>query len=272
MMLTFVDSPLAYRLELGQAGRAFNYARAYQKLHPEAETAVEPLAGGFAIYCANGSPLNRAIGLGFSRPVEPADLEWVEDFYHSRQETPRVDLCPLADPSLLRLLASRGYTIERFYNILYTQLEGKTFQIHLPDGMRVEPVTENEAGLWLRTTAQGFAESDEPGAEIFSVLGPNLYAENAICYLVWIDGQPAGGGGMYLHQGVAEFGGASTRMAYRRQGVQSALLRVRLAAAQEQGCDLAMVMTTPGSESQKNIQRSGLRLGYTRAVMAKHIG
>jgi len=38
-------------------------------------------------------------------------------------------------------------------------------------------------------------------------------------FLVWMDDQPGGGGGMYPHQGVAELGGASTRLTPCRLGV-----------------------------------------------------
>jgi hypothetical protein len=35
------------------------------------------------------------------------------------------------------------------------------------------------------------------------------------------------------------------------------------------GCDLAVVTTQPGSTSQRNVQRSGFDLLYTRAVLVK---
>ena len=271
-MQTFVDEHLAARLEAGLLGRAQNYARAYRSLHPEAEVAIQELAGGQLLYLSPGSPLNRAIGLGFERPLTAPDLAAIEEFYHSRQSEVRVDLCPLADSSLLYGLARRGYVLERFFNLLFTPLDQADIVHDLPAGMRIERMTGEDAALWLRTTAQGFEETDQPGAEIFNILAPNFYAENAVCFLAYVDGEPAGGGGLYVHQGVAELGGASTRPAFRRMGVQTALLRARLTAAQEMGCEFAIVMTTPGSNSQRNIQRAGLRLAYTRAVLRANPG
>ena len=72
---------------------------------------------------------------------------------------------------------------------------------------------------------------------------------------------------MYIHGGVAEFGGASTRPAFRRRGVQTALLHARMDAAREAGCDLALVVTAPGEESQRNVERAGFRLAYTKVVV-----
>ncbi|HUV89752.1 MAG TPA: hypothetical protein VMY80_08870 [Anaerolineae bacterium] len=42
-------------------------------------------------------------------------------------------------------------------------------------------------------------------------------------------------------------------------------------AAREQGCDLALVLTSPGSDSQRNVERAGFRLAYTKAVLSAAI-
>jgi hypothetical protein len=75
---------------------------------------------------------------------------------------------------------------------------------------------------------------------------------------------------MFTYGGVAEFGGASTRPIFRRRGIQTTLLRARLAAAKGQGCDVVIVVTTPGTESQRNVDRVGFSLAYTKAVMVKN--
>ena len=40
-------------------------------------------------------------------------------------------------------------------------------------------------------------------------------------------------------------------------------------AARQEGCDRAMTLTTPGSYSQRNLQRLGFWLAYTKVVMVK---
>jgi hypothetical protein len=50
----------------------------------------------------------------------------------------------------------------------------------------------------------------------------------------------------------------------RRQGAQLALLESRLRCAKEHGCDLAMMCALPGSASQRNAERQGFRIAYTR--------
>lgn len=52
-----------------------------------------------------------------------------------------------------------------------------------------------------------------------------------------------------------------------RRGVHGALIAVRLAYALERGADLAVVITTPGSDSQRNLEASyGFRVGYTTTL------
>jgi GNAT superfamily N-acetyltransferase len=67
-----------------------------------------------------------------------------------------------------------------------------------------------------------------------------------------------------MHDGIALLAGASTKPAHRRKGAQLALLGARLAAARRHGCDLAVMAARPGSASQRNAERHGFRIAYTR--------
>ena len=71
-------------------------------------------------------------------------------------------------------------------------------------------------------------------------------------------------------EGVAHLCGAATLPAHRRRGVQSALLAARLGVATEKGCDVAVVITQPGSKSQENVAAPGLppalRAGHPRCA------
>jgi GNAT superfamily N-acetyltransferase len=89
-------------------------------------------------------------------------------------------------------------------------------------------------------------------------------------YLARVDGVPAGGASLRVDEnGVAQLAGAATVPALRRQGVQRALLSARLAVARGAGCDLAVITTQPGTQSQANAQRHGFDLLYTRAILVR---
>lgn len=96
-------------------------------------------------------------------------------------------------------------------------------------------------------------------------------AQGFVRYLARCDGQPVGGAGLRLTDGVAQLCGAATVPGHRRRGVQSALLGHRLAAAAAAGCDLATVTTQPGSRSQHNVQRLGFDLLYARAILVRRL-
>src|SRR5689334_732215 len=67
-----------------------------------------------------------------------------------------------------------------------------------------------------------------------------------------------------IHQGVALFAGAATIPEMRRRGAQGALLRERMRYAFDRGCHLAMMVAAAGSDSQRNAERNGFQIAYTR--------
>ena len=92
----------------------------------------------------------------------------------------------------------------------------------------------------------------------------SAHRADARSFFAELDGQPIATGAMSICEGVALFAGASTVPAGRRQGAQLALLNARLSYAAENGCDLAMMCAAPGSSSQRNAERQGFRIAYTR--------
>jgi len=76
--------------------------------------------------------------------------------------------------------------------------------------------------------------------------------------------QPIAAAALAIHDGVALLAGASTDPAFRGRGAQAALLSERLRHATAAGCDLAMMGALPGSASQRNAERQGFQIAYTR--------
>jgi hypothetical protein len=58
------------------------------------------------------------------------------------------------------------------------------------------------------------------------------------------------------------FGGSATVPELRCRGLQ--LLHERMRYAFDHGCDLAMMVAHPGSDSHRNAERKGFRIAYTR--------
>ncbi len=264
----FADLDLARRLEAADAAKYAAYARARPCVMPEVNPAVLEVAGGVAVYAGPQSPYNRAVGLGMHGPVSESEFDRIEGFFANYRVTPQTSLCPLADRSLLSHFGKAGYLVDMFMHTWVREI-GPAEDFHLPKGVVVCPAHYDEAELWARVAFKGGLESEDAEPGRTAVIAAYPYMAHTICYLAWIEGEAAGAGTLSVHDGLAELYGASTRVPFRNRGVQSALLASRLAEAQRLGCELAVVHTEPGSASQRNVERMGFRLAYTKVHLVK---
>jgi hypothetical protein len=267
----FADLALARRLELADAAKHIAYAEARAKLIGTGCFGWERIGGGYVIFAGPDNPFSRVVGLGLDGPVNETAFEQCEAFYRRHGAQAAFSLCPLADPTLLEHLNSRGYQIEMFMHVWYRPLASdETFP--LPTGIDVRAIEPEEADLWTLVAFRGGLDSDEALPNASVIIAPYPYMAHAQCWLAWRDdgaGGPTGAATMAVHDGVAGLFGASTRVPHRRVGAQTALLAARLAAAVDAGCDLAVLDTEPGSDSQRNVERLGFKLAYTKVTMMR---
>ena len=267
--MKFMDLELARRVEMAEAMAMRSCAEAGLRTRPDMAIGIIEVAGGIAAYAGKDSPITQAIGVGLDGPVAEADLDRLEEFFHTRGAAAALEICPLADLSLYQMLAKRGYQLAEVSNVLVRDLKSATGEEFAGKSAEVvtRPAGAGEADLWTLTVAQGFAEHVPVTREITDIMSGFFHRENASSYLAFINGEVAGGGAVATHKGVGGLFGASTLPAFRRRGVQTALLAARLAWAREQACDVAVSITQPGSISQRNIERFGFRVAYTRTKM-----
>jgi GNAT superfamily N-acetyltransferase len=90
--------------------------------------------------------------------------------------------------------------------------------------------------------------------------------DDATFYLAAVDGRDSAVGVLGVRDGVAYLANASTLEAARRRGCQTALIAHRIADAAIAGCELVTALTTFGSASQRTLERTGLRIAYTKTV------
>jgi hypothetical protein len=88
-------------------------------------------------------------------------------------------------------------------------------------------------------------------------------------FLARVGAEPAGAGALWIDGEVAALFSTATRTPFRRRGVHGALLHARLAAAIAAGCEWATVQTVPGSDSQRNVERHGFAVAYTKPTLAR---
>ena len=268
MTAPMLDLALARRIELAEAQAAVNCANAVGQLPSGFSAAVERIAGGFAMYCGANSPVTQAIGLGLEGSVSAEEFDRLEEFYRSRNEAVRVEACPLADATLIRHFGERGYRVTEFSNVMALPLDGAGLSHQAPADLTaeitIERIGKEQMDLWTLTVSQGFSENFPVTPEILDVMKMFAGGSNVQCYLARVDGAVAGGAMLALREGVAGLFGASTLPAFRNRGVQTALLKERLARAVAANCDLAVCIAQPGSISQRNVMRHGFSVLYTR--------
>ena len=272
----FASHALATRIDYAEMRLSMSIASTVAARTPSARALVSPVAGGHAVFAGAGSPANKAIGLGFGATIDEPALEVIEQAWADRGEPMRVELSTLADPSLAPTLTARGYRLTGFENVLGRAVTAIDCAPQL-EGMAISLLPQEDWRLWLNIALDGFATPDgsAPGEESYPRdLLEAIFVDFAETpgfqrYLLHAGDAPAGAASLRVDDGVAQLCGAATLPEFRRRGIQSALLQLRLAKAREAGCDLAVVTTQPGSKSQANAMRQGFSLLYTRVVLVK---
>jgi len=261
----FSDLALARRLERTEAISNADFVETRAKLFPESGARWIEVAGAYAMYDGALSPLTQTFGLGIFDAITAAEMEKIEEFYREYDAPVFHEISPMADLSLLALLGERGYHPIELTSVMFRPIRR---DIHLAtpvnERVQVRLAREGEQQLWAATAAKGWSESAEVAVFMEDLMRITVRRPVGLSFLAELDGQAIAAGAMTISDGVALLAGASTTPEHRRQGAQLALLESRLRYAAEQGCDIAMMCALPGSGSQRNAERHGFRIAYTR--------
>ena len=261
----FADLVLARRLERAEAQSNVDFVEARAAVFPDSGARWIEVAGAYAMFDGPASPLTQTFGLGLFDQVTEAELERLESFFRERSAAVHHEVSPLADASLWPLLTRRGYHPIEFTSVTCRPIGGAAgVEGARNERIKVRTVAEGEFDLWAETAARGWIESPELADFMLTLSQISARRANTVSFLAELSGRPIATGAMSLCGGVALFAGASTIPEGRRQGAQLALLDSRLRYAAEHGCDTAMMCALPGSASQRNAERQGFRIAYTR--------
>jgi GNAT superfamily N-acetyltransferase len=276
----FTSQALARRIERAEVSLVVAAARAAARRVPAAQLLVQDVCGGAAAFVERGAPFNKVVGVGFEGVPAAAVLDRLEQEFADRQAPLSFEVSTLADPALMRTLTARGYLLTGFEHVLGLPLDASRRFDPVP-GVEVLRAGDEESAAWMDVVTTGFEhpELDGPTSQppvprdvLERVFGDTIAAPGFERYLATRGGVVAGGATFRVTDGVAQLSGAATLPPHRRHGVQSALLRHRLAEAVRRQCDIAVVTTEPGSKSQQNAQAAGFALLYARANLTRDAG
>lgn len=262
MSTPFADFALARRLETAEGHGNAAFIDAQARREPYSGAMRTTIAGTLVMFAGVGSPITQTFCLGIHERPGERDFDAIERFFTSRGSPVFHEVSPHAGVDLYATLSSRGYKPVELSNVMYRPI-AESLGLEVNPGLRVRAVERDEADWYGAIATRGWIEMPEvlPFMQGFA----RASVEVATCFVAERNGEAIATAALFIHEGVALLAGASTVPEGRRQGAQLALLDARLRAAVGRGCDLAMMVAAPGSASQRNAERNGFRVAYTRS-------
>lgn len=266
MQQIFSDKSLSQKLERTEARANANFVETRANIEPDSGAVWIETGGAYAMFDGVESPLTQTFGLGMFEDATTQHLDEIEAFYKERNAPVFHEVSPMADMSLLGILGERGYRPIELTSVMYRSLEGEeVVSVVTNTEVSTRPIETAEAEAWARTAARGWSTVFEGLGDFMLAIGKvSARTKGGKPFIAEIDGEPVAAAGFSIYDDVCILAGASTVPEARNKGAQNALLAARLRYAQERGCRLAMMGALPGSQSQKNAQKNGFNIAYTR--------
>ena len=191
----------------------------------------------------------------------------MEEFYGAHKAASQVDLCPMHEPAVFELFKERGYAIAELNNVLFRTLDAQEEFPPPPAGCEIRPSRVEEAETAGAIVESAFFPDGAPEA-YRGLIAPFYQIERALAFVASVEGKlvACGTGLVIPEHRVFALCGAGTLAKFRGRGLQTTLLRARMAAAAQAGCEYAVVVTNGGTTSQRNAERLGFRVAYSKVT------
>ena len=269
-MTCIVNKELGMRLENSEIDTLWSRLTAIQEINGNPMgVAIQKFGDATAFSVTNipGPSFNTVKGLTDN------DEKYVEDiihFYNQKEIPVRLELTPAhVSSDLLTYLNKLGFYQLDFHTSLY----------RMTDSMLSEEKAEPQISIreLEREEFDTFAEIYTKGFRMPSFLKSDVAQNNQILYnnqnwtfyLASMDNVPAGIGVLFIKDSIATLAAAATVPSLRKKGIQSALIRKRIYQASLEECDLIVGQAKFGSTSQTNMEKAGMKIGYTKAIWVK---
>ncbi len=264
--MIFSDKNLAQKIERTEARSNAAFVETRAKMFPESGAQWIEVAGVYAMFDSIESHCTQTFGLGVFDEITNAELEKLEAFFKERNAPIFHEISPLAQPALLTLLNERGYQPVELTSVMFRPIESEiNLGFTLNPKIKTRIIKAGEEKLWAQTSANGWVTEMEGLAEFMFQFGQiSAKCAGGFPFLAELKSQPISTGMLFIYEDVALLAGASTVPEGRKQGAQLALLDARLLYAAKHGCTIAIMGALPGSQSQRNAEKNGFRIAYTR--------
>lgn len=192
-------------------------------------------------------------------------LDDIIDFFRMRDRKVQFEIVPSrVDQRILSELNDRGMYQSGFhastYCLPFSELS------HVPSHVEIREISDEDFKTYARIHCRGTGLPDN---------GIPYVAENNRIlwqrpgwkfYIACVSGQPAATGVMFIKNGICSLTFAATLPEFREQGLHKYLLNFRIHESFKQNCELVVGQCAYISQSHRNMERVGMRLGYVRTT------
>ncbi|MFC3799526.1 GNAT family N-acetyltransferase [Cohnella sp. GCM10012308] len=200
------------------------------------------------------------------------EIHAIVAIYRDRGRAVQFEAVPaLASSSLLRKLTEAGFYPSGIHTSMYVQPERREEREAAPaaGGISIEALREDQLELYAEIHCRG---TGLPDAGI-----PSVAANNRVLhgrpgwqfYLAYADGVAAAAGVLFTRNNKASFTFAAVLPEYRNRGLHRRLLDARIDEAHRRGCEIAVGQCAYLSQSHRNMDRAGMKLGYVRTTWTR---
>jgi hypothetical protein len=264
--ILFSDRNLSQKLERTEGKSNASFVETRAKLFPESGAEWTEIGGAYAMFDGLESPLTQTFGLGVFDEITNEHLDEIEAFFKKHDAPVFHEVSPMAEASLLSLLNERGYQPIELTSVMFQTLSPDNLpELRVNPNIKTRIIEKGEEKLWAKTSAAGWGTEMEGLSDFMFKFGQiSAQCAGGFPFIAKLENKPIATGMLFIYDDIAILAGASTVLEGRRKGAQMALLDARLRFAVERGCTLAELGALPGSQSQRNAQKNGFRVAYTR--------
>ncbi len=262
-MPLLMDRLMARRLERAEARVGVSCVEVRQRETPEVAAVWHAFGGTYAIFDGATSPMTQSFGLGLFEPVTRDGMAELEAFFHARGAPANHEVSPLAGIETFALLVERGYRPIELGTVLVQRI-AEPLEPRPAPGLAVRVCEGDDRAAWVDASVAGWSDDPAVASVIRSFVEIASRNRSMVHFVVEHGGTAVATGSLGIHDGIALLAGASTIPDARGRGAQSLLLTARIAEARRRGCDVALMVATPGSTSQRNAERRGFQVAYSR--------
>jgi hypothetical protein len=173
--------------------------------------------------------------------------------------------------ALLEIARKRGYQIAELNQVLARKLDPNETFVQDVSGFHIRSSRLEEALAFAGIVRESFFPDGGEPSGFDEMIAPMFGFPGSITFVAEAEGGiVATGAGLVIpeHKIVA-LHGAGTLKTHRGRGLQTAMLGRRLAFAAQAGCEYAVIVTQGGTTSQRNAERAGFSVAYSKATLIK---